>query len=310
MSIRPLGVAVASLLVLSAGGRAADPEQELEAVQKKLLHQLLNGQPTPAELTRLVAEMNKLMRMQFPELQPLELPRPELPGVDGRPGKVPPRVLEPLVRALEVAVPEAAVPEAALPQGPADREAIDKKLKEFDEAIEKLKDDPDAQAELKKARDEFKKAVEEELRKGGGVIERPRPNPIDRPFRPLPVPDVRAVPFPAALDPNVRLVRPSGPVRLGVVFEKPHELLVEHLNLPADVGVVIVEVQPGSPADKAGLRKNDVVVRLGGRDAPSDLNRFQALVADLRAGEKLDAVVYRKGKREVLGGLELSPARR
>lgn len=307
MSIRPLCLSCVILLAFTSGGPAADPERQLELLQKKLLDQMLNGKTTPEELTRMVAEMNKLLRKQA-ELQPLELLRPELPAKVGPiklPQLVPVQVAD-AVRVLE----EAALPEPAVPQGPVDREALEKKLKEFDEAIEKLKDDPDAQAELKKARDEFKKTLEEELRKGGGVIERPRPNPIERPFRPLPVPDVRAMPFPAVIEPNARLVRPSGPVRLGVVFEKPADLLTEHLNLPPDVGVVIVEVQPGSPADKIGLRKNDVVVKLGGRDAPSELTRFQELVAELRAGEKLETVIYRKGKREVLGGLELTPVKR
>lgn len=305
MSIRPFCLAVASAFAFTAVVRAAEPEPDLEALRRALRAQLLSGKPTPAELNRLVARMNKLLLTRLPEAQPLD-PQPlELPAKADLPPRLPPVALQPAVDAAPV-LDVAAVP-GAEPQGPVDREALEKKLKEFDEAIEKLKDDPDAQAELKKARDEFKKALEESLGKGG-VIERPQ---IERPIRPLPlpIPEVRAPPFPAALEPNVRLVRPSGPVRLGVVFEKPAELLTEHLNLPADVGVVIVEVQPGSPADKAGIRKNDVVVKLGGKDAPSELTRFQELVAELRAGEKLEAVVYRKGKREVLG-LELSPARR
>jgi S1-C subfamily serine protease len=94
-------------------------------------------------------------------------------------------------------------------------------------------------------------------------------------------------------------------VRLGVIFEKPPAILAEHLNLPADVGVVVVEVLPGSVAEKAGLRVNDVVVKLGGQDAPSELSQFQQLVAELKGGEKIEAVLYRKGKKETLGGIQL-----
>jgi len=184
-------------------------------------------------------------------------------------------------------------------------EVSDKRLKEFDEQIEKLKDNPEAQAELRKARDGYKKALEEGMRKG---VERPREDrPAARPE--FPPPFFRVVPakdfaLPLLLDrPN--LARPKGPVRLGVVFEKAPAILAEHLNLPADVGVVIVEVVPGSVADKAGLRMNDVVVKLGGKDAPSELNQFQQLVAELKGGEKIEAVLYRKGKKETVGGIEL-----
>ena len=108
---------------------------------------------------------------------------------------------------------------------------------------------------------------------------------------------------------GLNLVRPVGPVRLGVVFERPSAVLSEQLDLPEQVGVVVVEVQPGSPAEKAGLRKNDVVVKLGGKDAPSELTRFQELVAGLKSGEKLEVVLYRKGKKETVKGLELASPR-
>ena len=63
MSIRSLCLSsVASLFALAAAGRAADPEQELELIQKKLRAQLLKGNPTPEELTRLVASEHEKSR--------------------------------------------------------------------------------------------------------------------------------------------------------------------------------------------------------------------------------------------------------
>jgi len=304
MSIRPLRL-LAALVLCATVASAAEPN-DLEALQKKLLQQLLNGNPTPDELRQLVGEMNKLMGQQFPELQPFALPdllfkelepfravpRRAAPGFGGM-GLVPfppPRVFD----------RGDARPAADLPPG----EVSDKRLKEFDEQIEKLKDNPEAQAELRKARDEYKKALEEGMRKG---VERPREDrPAPQPAFPPPFRRVAPINIdvPILFDrPN--LARPKGPVRLGVVFEKPSAILTEHLNLPADVGVVVVEVVPGSVADKAGLRTNDVVVKLGGKDAPSELSQFQQLVAELKSGEKIEAVLYRKGKKETVGGIEL-----
>jgi serine protease Do len=48
------------------------------------------------------------------------------------------------------------------------------------------------------------------------------------------------------------------------------------LDLPADVhGVAIVKVEPGSPADSAGLREGDVVVNVDGQPV-ADVGAFHA----------------------------------
>ena len=323
MSIRsPRRRLLAAVLLVSvavAPGRAAEPDDDLEALQKRLLDRMLNGNPTAGELRGLIDEMNKKMLKRFPDLPPLEQPAPPVvrriaqPGNGGL-GLVP--FPQPFDRQLPLAVPQLFPQPVAVPD-----EATDKQLKEFDAAIDKLKDDPEAQAELKKARDEYKKALEEGLKKNGGNVERPREQrPREQPGfqavpRPLPPPPAGDRVRPIDIDVPVfperagRLLRPAGPVRLGVVFERPPAVLVEQLDLPAEVGVVVVEVQAGSPAEKVGLRKNDVVVKLGGQDAPSDLPRFQELVAGLKSGEKLDVVLYRKGKKETVKGLELASPR-
>jgi PDZ domain len=324
-------LAVAVVASAAAPGRAAEPnDDDLDAFQKKVLNRMLHGNPTPDELRGLVDEMNKMMRKRFPDMQPFELPaaapavrRGDVPAV-GALGLAPLQQLNRQAMPVQPAVPRPGrVRAEALPPAPADEnaEASDKQLKEFDEAIERLKDNPEAQAELRKARDEYKKALAEGLRKNGGNVDPPREE-RRLPDLPREVPFVRppaaALPrigiAPLFNDPALRfdraeLVRPNGPVRLGVVFEKPPAVLAEQLDLPAQVGVVIVEVQAGSAAEKAGLRKHDVVVSIAGQDAPSELTRFQAVVAGLKAGEKLDVVLYRKGKKETVKGLELPAAR-
>ena len=61
-----------------------------------------------------------------------------------------------------------------------------------------------------------------------------------------------------------------------------------------------------SESDYALSHYNTVVV------GPPNTGRTAKTLQFIRqyAGEKLEAVIYRKGKREVLGGLELSPGKR
>jgi hypothetical protein len=107
--------------------------------------------------------------------------------------------------------------------------------------------------------------------------------------------------FPAAAN--------SPPPRLGVRVDKVPAVLLEQLDLPKDRGVVIADVTPDSPAEKAGLKRNDVLIRLGDQDVPTDPEAFIALVGKMKGGEKIDAVVLRKGKKETVKGIELPEAK-
>lgn len=92
-------------------------------------------------------------------------------------------------------------------------------------------------------------------------------------------------------------------------IEKVSAVLAEQLDLPKDSGIVIADVTAGGAAEKAGLKKNDVLLTLAGKDVPTDPEAFTALVGKLNAGEKLDAVVLRKGKKETVKGIELPETR-
>ncbi|MGW8183616.1 MAG: Do family serine endopeptidase [Burkholderiales bacterium] len=53
--------------------------------------------------------------------------------------------------------------------------------------------------------------------------------------------------------------------RLGITMTDFTPALARELGVPARAGAIITAVQPGSPAEKAGLRKNDVILALNGR---------------------------------------------
>jgi serine protease Do len=70
--------------------------------------------------------------------------------------------------------------------------------------------------------------------------------------------------------------------KLGLALRTLTPDVAQGLDLPADAhGVVIVQVEPGSPADSAGLQERDVVVSVDGQPV-ADVGTFQAAVEKAR----------------------------
>ncbi len=65
------------------------------------------------------------------------------------------------------------------------------------------------------------------------------------------------------------------------------------------VGVRLMGVSPGSPADKAGVRKGDVVVEFGGMEV-KDLYQYTDALRAHKPGDEVNVVVERDGKRLTL----------
>jgi serine protease Do len=83
---------------------------------------------------------------------------------------------------------------------------------------------------------------------------------------------------------------------LGVVMEEVSEGSAKQLGLDSPAGVAIAEVVPGSPAQQAGLRRDDVIVRWNDHKVadPMDLSRA---VATTKIGAKVEVGLVRGGKR-------------
>lgn len=72
--------------------------------------------------------------------------------------------------------------------------------------------------------------------------------------------------------------------------------LAEQLGLKRDTrGVVVTEIEPGSPADEAGLRRSDVVVALNGQGVTS-WEELRLLVAQTSPGSEVKLRTMRDGK--------------
>jgi serine protease Do len=66
------------------------------------------------------------------------------------------------------------------------------------------------------------------------------------------------------------------------------------LNLPVSRGLLVTDVQPGSPADKAGLRRGDIILEVARRPA-DDAATLQRALGALKPGESVLIYVHRAG---------------
>jgi predicted metalloprotease with PDZ domain len=79
---------------------------------------------------------------------------------------------------------------------------------------------------------------------------------------------------------------------LGVGLDEVDEALAYHLGLGDDLGVLIAEVAPGTPAQQAGLRRFDVVTAIDDR-AVYTPRAFRETVATHRPGDRIGLTVRR-----------------
>jgi membrane-associated protease RseP (regulator of RpoE activity) len=104
-----------------------------------------------------------------------------------------------------------------------------------------------------------------------------------------------------AQPPNWMLDQPFMPHRgrIGVNVQPMTPALRKFFEVPADRGVLVSEVQPDRPADRAGVQVGDVVVSAGGDTIrePYDLVKS---VARAQAEEKLVLEVFRDGEKQKL----------
>ena len=71
-----------------------------------------------------------------------------------------------------------------------------------------------------------------------------------------------------------------------------HRRLVRFYDLPQDSGVVVISVEEGSPARRAGLQEGDVIVALDGKPV-AGVDDLQRLLTDARVGISSSLTVVR-----------------
>lgn len=76
--------------------------------------------------------------------------------------------------------------------------------------------------------------------------------------------------------------------------------LAEGLGLQGRRGVLVQEVLKGQPAERAGLRRNDLIVELNGAPV-SEMQKFRIRIADMPVGSRVQLAVLRDGRRVPIG---------
>jgi serine protease Do len=82
---------------------------------------------------------------------------------------------------------------------------------------------------------------------------------------------------------------------LGVMIQKVTPELAKSFNLKSESGALVADVTPGSPADEAGLKRGDVIVKFNDRDI-TEMSELPTVVADTPVGSTAKATVIRDGQ--------------
>jgi serine protease Do len=77
---------------------------------------------------------------------------------------------------------------------------------------------------------------------------------------------------------------------------------VKALNLNDDRGVEVKRVEENSPAAKAGLKENDVILEVNGKSV-ENIEHFIRSVAEGQPGSKIDLTIWRNGARQTLSAM-------
>ncbi len=86
---------------------------------------------------------------------------------------------------------------------------------------------------------------------------------------------------------------------LGIVIQNLTAELAESFDVKPGKGILVAQVSEDSPAQKAGLRQGDVIVKFRGKQV-SDVGDFRNRVALTAPGSKVELTVLRDGKEKTL----------
>lgn len=107
-----------------------------------------------------------------------------------------------------------------------------------------------------------------------------------------------------------RVIRPW----LGITGRAVNKKLLELIKLPLTEGILVEEVQKGSPAEKAGIKAGelnltiegdkyilggDIITKINGQPLP-DVSQFLRTIAPLKAGDTIKIEIFSEGKTRVL----------
>jgi serine protease Do len=83
--------------------------------------------------------------------------------------------------------------------------------------------------------------------------------------------------------------------RIGVQIQDVNQALANSFGLPKPQGALISGVEPGSPAEKAGLKSGDVVLGVNGKEI-NRLSELSGAIAATKPGNNARLQIWREGK--------------
>lgn len=86
---------------------------------------------------------------------------------------------------------------------------------------------------------------------------------------------------------------------LGVTIQDLTDNLAEYYDVDGKSGVLVANVVPGDPADKAGIRPKDIITAVNGKRIGTSRD-LTNLAAKLGVGDKADVTIWRNGKQKTL----------
>ncbi|NQU99878.1 MAG: trypsin-like peptidase domain-containing protein [Parcubacteria group bacterium] len=118
-----------------------------------------------------------------------------------------------------------------------------------------------------------------------------------------------AIPVNDAKD-DISSVKTDGEIAkpyLGVRYQIVDKEIAKSNNLSYDYGALVVRgenkdelaVVPGSPADKAGIVENDIILEVGGKKV-TDKNNLAKLVNEYKIGQEVELKIWHKGEEKTI----------
>ncbi|MCO6431902.1 MAG: DegQ family serine endoprotease [Deltaproteobacteria bacterium] len=86
---------------------------------------------------------------------------------------------------------------------------------------------------------------------------------------------------------------------LGIGIQNLTEDLARSFNFAGADGALVGHIEKGGPADKAGIKQGDIIVKVGG-DKIEDVNQLRNVVAGIEPGRQVDIDLVRDGRKKTV----------
>ena len=110
-----------------------------------------------------------------------------------------------------------------------------------------------------------------------------------------------AIPVNMAKQVVAQLIKKGSVTRgwLGVSIQPVTDEIAKSFGLSRAHGALISDIMAGSPAEKAGLKQGDIIIRFAGKEI-RDARQLQLVVADTPVGQKAEVEIFRDGRAQKL----------